>query len=242
MTSTGSPPLITSTRTPLPVNRCFRSCIDCSSFWRNSAAAVAACWHSSAASAASSESPDSMATLAASAAAAAADAAFEAASAAAMAAALSPCRRRTLVGLRPFPSQKASTSTPGGRFGSSLLRGRSGRSVASMTRIRSTPAGSWLPYVASHLRPLRRPMTVSSLESPLPVLGKVATHASTCSYQGIIGFLFRLSCQSSSSNSMLKKSSISVSKSSTSSSSSDAQMDSGGGASAYVPKSRKDRL
>ena len=170
-------------------------------------------------------------------------------------------------GFLPSAFQNSSTSTPAGRFGSSFESGRSCRSVASITRTRSTPAGRDLPSVASHLRPLSLPRTLSSSTGPLPGLGNVATlrsrgekrtrqvesqkgtlaflpprdtfllssevetgwggggggptrglrkkrnpapaitthHASTCSYQGIMGFPPKFSCASSSSKSMLLK-------------------------------------
>ena len=132
-------------------------------------------------------------------------------------------------------------STPLGRLGSSLLRGRSAKSVASIARIRSTPAGRAFPYVANHLSPFKRAVTESSSTGPFPGRGKVATTASTCSYlhnqsqksvercqppkestthlnrqiytyHGIIGLPPRVSCKFSSSNSSVKISSISVSK------------------------------
>mmetsp|Transcript_19969 Transcript_19969/g.31169 ORF Transcript_19969/g.31169 Transcript_19969/m.31169 type:complete len:205 (-) Transcript_19969:609-1223(-) len=203
----------------------------------NSLDAIAAFWHSKAASAANSASPVSSADFAFADASAAAAAALAAAFATATAIALSPCLSRTRVGLRPSAFQNSSTSTPGGRFGSSFLRGRSFRSLASMTSILSTPAGNNLPWVANHFRPRNLACTVGSLTGPFPGFGNVATQASTCSYQGIIGFFPNDSWLSSSSKSMTKKSSISELNSSSSDVSA-AQIDSGGGAISYVPKSR----
>mmetsp|Transcript_58068 Transcript_58068/g.123166 ORF Transcript_58068/g.123166 Transcript_58068/m.123166 type:complete len:266 (+) Transcript_58068:501-1298(+) len=238
ITSMGWLPFSTSTLTPRLISRCLRSCVFCISFWMKSLEAMAACWHSNAASAASSASPVSMAVFAFSDASAAAAAAFAAALATAIATALSPWRSRRRDGFLPSAFQNSSTSTPGGRLGSSFVSGRSLRSWASNTKTRSTPAGRDLPSVASHFSPFSLAWIEGSSTGPFPALGNVATHASTCSYQGIIGFLPRLSCASSSSNSMLKNSSTSELNSSTSSAVSVAQIDSGGGAISYMPKSR----
>ena len=84
-------------------------------------------------------------------------------------------RKRMRDGFLPSALQNSSTSTPAGRFGSSFDSGRSCRSVASITRTRSTPAGRDLPSVASHLSPVSLPRTLSSSTGPFPGLGNVAT-------------------------------------------------------------------
>mmetsp|Transcript_73423 Transcript_73423/g.212666 ORF Transcript_73423/g.212666 Transcript_73423/m.212666 type:complete len:241 (-) Transcript_73423:69-791(-) len=238
MTSIGSPPFRVSTSAPILANFCFSSRDRISSFWAISEAAVAACWPSSAALAAISASPVSMASWAATAARAAAAAASAATLAAVWACALAPRRSKTREGFLPSAFQNFSISTPLGRFGSSLLSGKSSKSVASITKIRSTPGGRVSPWVASHFKPLSRAATLLSSPGPLlPGCGKVATTASTCSYHGIMGLAFMLSWNSSSSNSRarISSSSLSSSKNMSSSSSSSsisdsAQMTSGGGA------------
>mmetsp|Transcript_25192 Transcript_25192/g.59021 ORF Transcript_25192/g.59021 Transcript_25192/m.59021 type:complete len:246 (-) Transcript_25192:1070-1807(-) len=243
MTSRGSFPLRVSTTTPNDWRDCLIASDRVSSSWIISVAFRAAVWYSMAASAADSASPVSMASMVARAAFAAALAASAAALAAASACELRPFRRRTRVGLRPSPLQKASTSTPSGRFGSSLVSGRFSRSVASSTRIRSTPFGSSRPKVDSHLRPFSRDRTVlfSTIGPLLPSLGKVAITASTWEYHGMMTFppfdrleadespkKASMSSPSSSSSSMSRPGKVFPSM--LASSASSAQMCSGGGA------------
>mmetsp|Transcript_5959 Transcript_5959/g.12527 ORF Transcript_5959/g.12527 Transcript_5959/m.12527 type:complete len:261 (-) Transcript_5959:1306-2088(-) len=181
-TSSGSFPFRVSTTTPSDWRLCLWARVRESSFWIASVAASAADWYSIAASAALSASPVSMASLVARAAFAAASAAAAAARAAPSAWEDRPLRRRTRVGLRPAPLQKLSTSTPAGRLGSALSSGRFSRSVASKTRMRSTPAGRSFPKVDSHLSPLSRDLMVlfSTMGPLLPSRGKVPITASTC--------------------------------------------------------------
>ena len=86
------------------------------------------------------------------------------------------------LGFLPSDFQKASTSTPAGKLGSSFVIGRSLSDVASITNTLSTFAGNMLPDVASHLRPFKRAVIDLSFTGPLPSRGNVATTASTCSY------------------------------------------------------------
>mmetsp|Transcript_24042 Transcript_24042/g.56950 ORF Transcript_24042/g.56950 Transcript_24042/m.56950 type:complete len:290 (+) Transcript_24042:349-1218(+) len=237
MTSMGFDPLSISTLTPRSTRRCFRSCVFCISLRMNAFDSRAASWHLSASSAARSALPDSMASWASREASAADSAAWAAAWATAMAMALSPCRSRTRDAFLPSAFQNASTSTPGGRLGSSFVSGRSSRSVVSMTSTRSTPAGSDLPCVHSHWSPLSLAWTDGSSTGPFPGAGNVATTASTLSYHGIMRLLSSPPSPPSNAPST-KKSSTSCSISSSPPSSTVAHMLSGGGAISYVPKSR----
>jgi hypothetical protein len=53
-------------------------------------------------------------------------------------------------------------------FGLSFMSGRSFKSVASITKILSTPAGSDLPCVANHVSPRNLAFKVGSLSGPFP--------------------------------------------------------------------------